>query len=502
MRWFIEMKHAVWWCRGHGGNGLFGVMEGLRLLCWRGAGHETRVLHVPTLIFVVGLINVLQAFAFWIVGFHNRRVKGLGWWAAAAFFNGVAMPLIAFRQMSDSALLTKLLPTTMNFASAYLFYVGAVRFREQGTVRWWPLVAALPFYSIFSWLILNDEGLRYRPVLTSPIFMLFLAMGAWELLRENRPALRFSARFTAYAALFISTIFAYRALDLYFLSSPAELLDPVRPQVVSFLGGILWVLLWTFGAQMMINQRQTFENAKLHAEKLRSVEELAAAETELMALRTLQHRQQLASDLHDGLGGITANLAMLAFQGSIEERPEQQQVLFRDIEFLASEWNREMRLWMNGLERGSLCWGDALAEARTYATRLISSKGIELHWHLSGQLPAEPDCCVQEMISLMRVLKEAIHNLSRHSNAGRARVHIAFRTRVLGIVIQDDGSGFDPEDLRSGARGLKNMRRRVEELGGRFKSRSRNGTTLCLTLPLPLKRSGGEAMGKDLRFTS
>jgi signal transduction histidine kinase len=261
------------------------------------------------------------------------------------------MPLIAFRQLTDSALLTKLLPTTMNFASAYLFYVGAVRFREQGTVRGWPLVAALPFYSIFSWLILNDEGLRYRPLLTSPIFMLFLAMGAWELLRENRPALRFSARFTAYAALFISTIFAYRALDLYFLSLPAELLDPVRPQVVSFTGGILWVLLWTFGAQMMINQRQTFENAQLHAEKVRSVEELAAAETELMALRTLQHRQQLASDLHDGFGGITANLAMLAFQGSIEERPEQQQVLFRDIEFLASEWNREMRLWMNGLER-------------------------------------------------------------------------------------------------------------------------------------------------------
>lgn len=65
---------------------------------------------MPTLIFLVGLINLLQACAFCIVGFHNRRVKGLGWWAAAAFFNGVAMPLIAFRQMSDSAILTKLPP--------------------------------------------------------------------------------------------------------------------------------------------------------------------------------------------------------------------------------------------------------------------------------------------------------------------------------------------------------------------------------------------------------
>lgn len=463
-------------------------MGDFRLLCHEEAGHETTVLHVPTLIFVVGLINLLQAFAFCIVGFHNRRVRGIGWWTMAAFCNGVAMPLIAFRQVADSALLTKLLPTTMNFASAYLFYVGAVRFRECSAVRRWPLMAALPLYIGYAWLVLRDEALRYRPFFTTPIFILFLALGARELLRENRPTLRFSARFTAYAALFISTIFAYRAIDLYLLSTPAQMLDPVRPQVVSFAAGILWVLLWTFGALMMINQRQTHENAQLHAEKLRSVEQLAAAETELMALRTLQHRQQLASDLHDGLGGITANLAILAYQGGIEEQPQQQKAIFRDIEFLASEWNRELRLWMNGVERGSLRWGDVLAEAHSYAQRLTAAKGIELGWHQSGLLPGEPDHRVQEIISLMRVLKEAINNLSHHSNAGRARVHIAFRTRLLGIVIQDDGCGFDPEHSRPGARGLKNMRRRVEELGGGFKHRGRVGTTLCLTLPLPLQR--------------
>ena len=451
------------------------------------------MLHVPTLVFVVGLINLLQACAFCILGFHNRRVKGLGWWAAAAFFNGVAMPLIAFRQMSDSALLTKLLPTTMNFASAFLFYVGAVCFRDRERIQWWPLVAALPFYSVFSWLILNDEGLRYRPVLTSPIFILFLAMGAWQLLRETRPALRFSARFTAHAALFICAIFAYRALDLYFLSSPAELLDPVRPQVVSFIGGILWVVLWTFGAQMMINQRQTFENEQLHAEKLRSVEELAAAESELMALRTLQQRQELASDLHDGFGSITANLAMLAFQGSIEDKPQQQKAIFQHIEFLSTEWNRELRLWMNGVERGNLSWGDLLAEARSYAERLTAAKGIELHWRQSGRQPLAPETHVREVISLMRVLKEAINNLVRHSEARSARVHISFRPKLLGIVIKDDGIGFDPADVRLGGRGLEIMRRRIKELGGGFKCRGRDGTTLCLTLPLPLPRSAGMA---------
>ena len=445
------------------------------------------MLHVPTLVFVVGLINLLQAFAFCIVGVYNRRVNGIGTWAAAALFNGLAMPLIAFRQVTDSALLTKLLPTTLNFASAYLFYVGAVRFRERGAVQIWPLVAVLPFYSVFGWLILNDEGLRYRPVLTSPIFILFLALGAWELLRETRPALRFSARFTAYAALFISAIFAYRALDLYFMSSPAELLDPVRAQVVSFLGGILWVVLWTFGAQMMINQRQTFENEQLHKEKLTAAEELAAAKNELMALHTLKHRQQLANDLHDGLGGITANLAMLASQGGIEENPQQQKQLFRHIESLATEWNRELRLWMNGMERGSLYWGDALAEVHSYAQRLTATKGIQLHWHQSGQLPTEPEHCVQEIISLLRVLKEAVNNLVSHSDARHARIHVAFRGQRLGIVVKDDGRGFPLESPQPGRRGLKNMGHRIKELGGTFKRHGTAGTTLCIVIPLPLQ---------------
>jgi signal transduction histidine kinase len=449
------------------------------------------VLDLPTLSIVAGAISLLQSLTLGVVGIYNRTVKGIHCWALAALLNGAAMPLIAMRSLIDSALLTKLLPTSMNFVAAYLFYVGAVRFRSQRWPRHWPLLAVLPLYAIYAWVILQDEGLRYRPLLTSPIFICFLALGARELLKESRPALRFSSRLMGFSALLMAAVFAYRGGALYMLETPAELFDAVVPQLVTFTGIILWSLLWKFGAMMLINQRQTFENAQLYDEKLRNVEELAAAETELIKLRTLQHRQQLASDLHDGFGGITANLAMLAFQGSIEDKPPQQKVILQHIEFLATEWNRELRLWMNGVERGNLCWGDSLAEARSYAERLTAAKGIELHWCQSGRQPSAPETRVREVISLMRVLKEAINNLVRHSEARSARVHIAFRPKLLGIVIKDDGIGFDPADVRQGGRGLEIMRRRINELGGGFKCRGREGTTLCLALPLPLPRSAG-----------
>ena len=442
---------------------------------------------------ITGAVCLLQALTLAVMGTYNRKVKGIHCWAVAALLKGVAMPMIAMRDFIDSAVLTKLLPTSMNFASTYLFYLGAVRFRGGHWTRRWPWITVIPCYAVYAWLILKDEGLPYRPALTSSIFITFLALGARELLKESRPELRFSSRLTGFSALLMAAIFAYRAGALYLWETPAQLLDPVLPQVVTFSGIILSVLVWNSGAMMLINQRQTFENAELHADKLRGVEQLAAAKTELMALRTLQHRQQLASDLHDGFGSITANLSMLAFQGSIEDKPPQQRQLFREIEFLATEWNRELRLWMNGVERGNLRWSDPLAEARSFAERMTAARGIELHWHQSGQPPEEPDHNVQEMISLMRVLKEAITNLVRHSEARRARVHVAFRRQLLGIVIQDDGRGFDALLARPAGRGLNIMLRRVEELGGRLTQRGRDGTTLCLTLPLPLQRAAGSS---------
>ncbi|KAB2640553.1 MAG: hypothetical protein DVB25_03850 [Verrucomicrobia bacterium] len=127
-------------------------------------------------------------------------------------------------------------------------------------------------------------------------------------------------------------------------------------------------------------------------------------------------------------------------------------------------------------------------ESHTYAQRLTAAQGIELDWRQSGPLPSEPDHRVQEIISLMRVLKEAINNLARHADARKASVHITFRPQALRIVIQDDGRGIDPANSRPGSRGLLNMQRRIEELGGKLKRGDRRGTIYCLKIPLPLQR--------------
>ena len=87
---------------------------------------------------------------------------------------------------------------------------------------------------------------------------------------------------------------------------------------------------------------------------------------------------------------------------------------------------------------------------------------------------------------------EAIQNVTKY--AGRA-AHVTLRLRhnqgALAVRIADGGPGFDPVHTPGGA-GLRNIRDRIEELGGTFKVASSpgHGTVLTISLPWPAAADG------------
>ncbi|MFZ9936615.1 MAG: ATP-binding protein [Luteolibacter sp.] len=443
------------------------------------------VLDVPTMSILASALSLLQAIAFGIVARLNSGVRGIGHWSAAALLNGFALPLLNLRANVDSVLLTRLLPTAFNHASSYFFCAGVICFFGRRRVHRWPLAVWLVFYTVFCSIILTNEGHRFRPIVAAVPFVAWLGLATMELLRERQPGLRFATRFLATAASVMGGMLVARAVYLLFHGNSHELLSNEAPHVAVFLSAILWALFWTFGAMMLINQRQTLDNLNSHAEQLRGTKELAAAEKRIMTMQSIMHREQLSRELHDGIGSITSHIAMLSYQGKNEPCATRRQEHFKNIEYLATEWNRELRLWMNGIERGSLMWVDVIKDMQNFGQRLCQCHDLILTWRQSGTAPTAPDANVQGLVSVTKIYKEALTNLIRHSDADSAKIHIAFRKNRLGLVIQDDGSGMDAA-VCSG-RGIRGMRRRVAALGGSMIIRGRVGTTICITLPLPLK---------------
>jgi len=102
---------------------------------------------------------------------------------------------------------------------------------------------------------------------------------------------------------------------------------------------------------------------------------------------------------------------------------------------------------------------------------------------LKDQLPAEVETAI------FRVVQEAITNIARHAQASEASISLTKKDDRLIVRVEDDGVGFDPDQVlqkQQHAWGLRGMEERVTLLGGKFYvgSRPGNGTLVLAEVPL------------------
>jgi signal transduction histidine kinase len=107
--------------------------------------------------------------------------------------------------------------------------------------------------------------------------------------------------------------------------------------------------------------------------------------------------------------------------------------------------------------------------------------------HLEGRLPTAIETCA------FRLVQEALTNVARHAGARRVDVELSAAEGDLGIVVRDDGKGFDASAARQGAAegtslGLLSMRERVTLAGGRLDIKSIVGRGTTIEAHLPISR--------------
>jgi two-component system, NarL family, sensor histidine kinase DevS len=88
--------------------------------------------------------------------------------------------------------------------------------------------------------------------------------------------------------------------------------------------------------------------------------------------------------------------------------------------------------------------------------------------------------------ALYRIVQESLTNVVKHAHARVVSIVLARKVDAVALVIEDDGSGFDPTDTREGGFGLEGMRERIGLLEGRLQveSRAGAGTTIVAEVPL------------------
>jgi signal transduction histidine kinase len=96
---------------------------------------------------------------------------------------------------------------------------------------------------------------------------------------------------------------------------------------------------------------------------------------------------------------------------------------------------------------------------------------------VADDLPDDYKTCIY------RVVQEALHNCSRHSNATAVRIQVLQEPERLTLSIRDNGRGFDVR--QSKGLGLLGVEERVARLAGKCQIHSEPGTGTVLAIELP-----------------
>lgn len=245
-------------------------------------------------------------------------------------------------------------------------------------------------------------------------------------------------------------------------------------------------LLETVAQQVMI----ALQNARLYSE-------LEQEKQRMMDIHD-DTRKKLARDLHDGPTQSIAAIAMrVNFARRLMERDPRATAneLFK-IEELARRTTKEIRQMLFTL-RPLILESSGLVPAM----KQLAEKMKEAH---NQEVMVEADEAAALGLSLKKqglifsIIEEAVNNARKHARSKQIRTRMQRQKEILTVVIEDDGIGFDLEQVESQyehgeSLGLINLRERAELVNGRLDVDTSPGAGTKITLTVPVTEKAAES---------
>jgi len=197
-------------------------------------------------------------------------------------------------------------------------------------------------------------------------------------------------------------------------------------------------------------------------------------------LKLLTLRNKIASDLHDDVGSTLSSVSI--FSQMAQEQSRETIPLLETI----GESSRKMLdamadiVWTIKPENDQ--FEKIIMRMRSFAYELLGAKKIDFEFVADDEV-AKINLRMEVRKNLYLIFKEATNNMVKYAEADKARFDINTERNNLMMMIRDNGKGFDVQNLSEG-NGLKNMRKRADEIGAKLviDSIPGSGTTIQLSV--------------------
>jgi signal transduction histidine kinase len=198
-------------------------------------------------------------------------------------------------------------------------------------------------------------------------------------------------------------------------------------------------------------------------------------------------RERISKDMHDEVGSSLTRIAILSELAKKEIETEKgRNEYIEDI----SQSSREVVdnigeiIWAINPQNDSL--ENLIAYTRHHISNCCELSNMHCLFDLPEQIPVV-SLSAEFRRNIFLVIKEAINNILKHARASEVLFRIRFVKNRMTVEITDDGKGFSQEKPSQFGNGLSNMKKRMEQLGGKWQISSIPGKGTKIHLFVNLK---------------
>jgi ligand-binding sensor domain-containing protein/two-component sensor histidine kinase len=193
-------------------------------------------------------------------------------------------------------------------------------------------------------------------------------------------------------------------------------------------------------------------------------------------------RQRISAEMHDdigaGLSGVRLLTELTKNKLQNEQAAEEVDKIYQSVGDISSKMKEV--IWSLNTENDNL--NSLLSYLQKQARAMMENYPGKFTMNIPADIP-DLQVSGETRRHIYLLLKEALHNIIKHSGADNAEVHIVVDDK-LRMTIADNGRGMGGEMKNESGHGMKNMRQRVEKLQGNFFIQNKDGLRLVFEIPL------------------
>ena len=244
---------------------------------------------------------------------------------------------------------------------------------------------------------------------------------------------------------------------------------------VSFAGIIALTVILILSIRSYRHKQKLYKQELLTLQKENEVNTLKAK----MQARE-EERDRIAREMHDDIGSALTTILYLSDDLKTQDK-EAAIYSAERITTTASSVVDKMNeiIWSMNPDYDTL--NNLIAYTRQHCAEFLRDHGLRYHLDLPQTISDLP-LSGEQRRNIYLIIKEALHNIVKHAHATEVNIAFHLNDKNLDIAIHDNGKGLI--QTSPFGNGLKNMRHRIQNIGGNFEIISGAGTTVKLKCPL------------------